>query len=233
MAKEDWIISAERFIAYFDIMGFKNMIKTGALNDLYLKFTNLINTNIKGNRRTRIAYYIYSDLIVVITKDSSQDSLKQLLEASIKITNDILSLGWGMSGSIAKGKVVYDNKQNIFLGQPVVDAYLMQEDIDFYGIVVCDSAVDEIKKYIEDAKSKKRTMHLGEILKEERLHFKSGYYSQYHLRWFDFLYNEHGPQHPYYIKKRSDDNTRQELQNMLQKTKGKARRYIENTLEIL
>lgn len=233
MAKEDWLTTSERFIAYFDIMGFKNMIKTGNLNDLYSKFSNLINTNIKGNRRTRIAYYIYSDLIVVITKDSSQDSLKQLLEASIKITNDIIGLEWGMSGSIAKGKVVYDSKKNIFLGQPVVDAYLTQEDVDFYGIVIHESAEEEVKKYILDAQSKDRTKHLGDLLKEERLHFKSGYYSQYHLRWFDYYYNEHGPQHPYYIKKRSDDQIKQKLYSMMQSTKGKSRRYIENTLDVI
>ena len=31
MEKKDWSTTAERFIAYFDIMGFKNMIKKGAI----------------------------------------------------------------------------------------------------------------------------------------------------------------------------------------------------------
>lgn len=233
MAKEEWLISAERFIAYFDIMGFKKMIKDGNLNDLYTKFSKLIETNISANRRSRIAYYIYSDLIVVITKDSSQDSLKQLLEASIKITNDIIDFDWGMSGSIAKGRVVYDNKKHIFLGQPVVDAFLMQEEVDFYGITICDSAVEDIKRYIADAEKKKITRHLCGLLKEERLHFKSGYYSQYHLRWFDYVYNPKGPSHPYYIKQRDDNHVVEKLQSMLHVTKGKAKRYIENTLDLL
>ena len=59
MAKQAWPATAERFIAYFDIMGFKNMIKTGKLSDLYDKFKTLINNNIKGNRRSRITYYVY------------------------------------------------------------------------------------------------------------------------------------------------------------------------------
>ena len=155
--KNTWSTTAERFIAYFDIMGFKSMIKTDKdkLLDLYNKFMTLIKTNIKGNRRSRITYYIYSDLIVVVTQDSSQDSLKQLLEASVKITNQILNLDWGVSGSIAKGKLVFDKQNQIFLGQPVVDAYLAQEDVEFYGIVICDSAVEEIKKYLSYVKSKR------------------------------------------------------------------------------
>ena len=233
MAKKEWTITAERFIAYFDIMGFKYMIKNGDLPDLYDKFSNLIKANIKGNRRSRISYYIYSDLIVVITQDGTQDSFKQLLEASIKITNGIINLDWGVSGSIAKGKLTFDKQKHIFLGQPVVDAYLAQEDVEFYGIVICDSAVGDVIKYLSDAKNKKITKHLGDLLKEERLHFKSGYYSQYHLRWFDYMYNEKGPTHPYYIKRTSEDQTKQKMQGMLQKTKGPARRYIENTMELL
>lgn len=33
--KNTWSTTAERFIAYFDIMGFKSMIKTDKLLDLY------------------------------------------------------------------------------------------------------------------------------------------------------------------------------------------------------
>ena len=236
MAKHEWPINAERFIAYFDIMGFKNMIKTGNgngnLTDLYNKFMTLIKTNIKGNRRTRITYYIYSDLIVVVTQDSSQDSLKQLLEAAVKITNQILNLDWGVSGSIAKGKLIFDKQNQILLVQPVVDAYLAQEDVEFYGIVICDSAVEEVKKYISDVKSKKITKHLSGLLKEDRLHFKTGYYSQYHLRWFDYEYNEKGPKHPYYIKKANGEQIKHKMITMLHSTKGKAKRYIENTMEL-
>lgn len=86
---------------------------------------------------------------------------------------------------------------------------------------------------MSDAKNKKITEHLSDLLKEERLHFKSGYYSQYHLRWFDYMYNEKGPTHPYYIKRTSEYQTKQKMQGMLQKTKGPARRYIENTMELL
>ena len=231
--KNTWSTTAERFISYFDIMGFKSMIKTDKLLDLYNKFMTLIKTNIKGNRRSRITYYIYSDLIVVVTQDSSQDSLKQLLEASVKITNQILNLDWGVSGSIAKGKLVFDKHNQIFLGQPVVDAYLAQEDVEFYGIVICDSAVDDVKKYLSDVKSKRITKHLVNLLKEERLHFKTGYYSQYHLCWFKYFYNEKGSTHPYYIRNTTDEHVKQKLEVMFQNTKGKARRYIENTIELL
>lgn len=235
MAKKNWTITTERFIAYFDIMGFKKMVsKEDDLKEIYNKFLQLIKTNIRGSRRSRITYYIYSDLIVVITQDGTQDSLKQLLEASVKITNEILKLEWGMSGSIAKGVMTYDGDNKIFLGKPVVDAYQTQEDVEFYGIVVCDSAVEDVKKYILDVKSKKLTKHLGELLKEERLHFKSGYYSQYHLCWYNYFYNDKGPTHPYYIKKQTDATIiKNLLHKIMESTTGKARRYIENTLELL
>lgn len=233
MEKKDWSKTSERFIAYFDIMGFKVMMKSDKLEDISKKFSDLIKANTYHNRRSRIDYYIYSDLIVVLTQDGTQDSLKQLLEASVKITNEIMDLNWGMSGSIAKGKVFYDRDKHIILGQPVVDAYLMQEDVEFYGIAVCDSAVEDVKKYIENAKTKKISEHLSGLLKEERIYFKSGHYSQYHLRWFDYKYNSVGPQHPYYIKKRDNKEIQSKLETMMSETKGRSKRYIENTLDIL
>lgn len=70
------------------------------------------------------------------------------------------------------------------------------------------------------------------MLKEDRLHFKTGYYSQYHLRWFDYEYNEKGPKHPYYIKKANGEQIKHKMITMLHSTKGKAKRYIENTMEL-
>ena len=92
---------------------------------------------------------------MVITQDGTQDSFKQLLEASIKITNGIINLDWGVSGSIAKGKLTFDKQNHIFLGQPVVDAYLAQEDVEFYGIVICDSAVGDVKNICQMLRIKK------------------------------------------------------------------------------
>lgn len=232
MAKKDWAKTTDRYIAYIDIMGFKKMVNDPEESKvLPSKFTQLIN-NIR-DRRSQIDYYIYSDLIVVITQDNSLLSLKKLLEVSIKITSEFLNLNWGMSGSISKGKVFYDRNNHIILGRPIVEAYLMQEDVEFYGIAICDSAIEDVKKYIEWADTRRGTRHLVNLLREERIHFKSGYYSQYHLRWFDYEYNSAGPQHPYYIKKRSDDSVKQKLQKMLQNTQGKSKRYIENTLDLI
>ena len=76
-------------------------------------------------------------------------------------------------------------------------------------------------------------MHLGDLLREERLHFKTGYYSQYHLCWFDYVYNERGSTHPYYIKRANTEDVKNKMKIMLHSTKGKARRYIENTIELL
>lgn len=218
-----------RYVAYFDIMGFKNMIKTNPADDIYTKFKDLLD-EIKRRLKTHkyLAYSAFSDLIVVITEDDSDKSFTQLSDAALILMQDtFFKYKWGMSGCIAKGKITYDKDRNIFLGQPIVDAYLTSEDIDYYGVIVHQSANEDVRKYIARKKKASKNSHLENLFKEERVYFKSGFYSEYHLRWFDFdSVKKYNPQE-------SCKLVISDLNDMLNNIHGRARRYIENTKDII
>lgn len=218
-----------RFVAYFDIMGFKNMIKINSTNDIYTKFKDLLDGIKKRfNTHKLLAYSAFSDLIVVITEDDSGQSFTQLSDAALILMQDtFFNYKWGMSGCIAKGEITYDKVRNIFLGQPIVDAYLTSEDIDYYGVIVHQSAHEDVRKYINRKRKAHKNSHLENLFKEERVYFKSGFYSEYHLRWFDFdRVKKYNPQE-------SSKLVISNLNDMLNKIHGRARRYIENTKDII
>lgn len=227
--EEEPIVTKRRFVAYFDIMGFKNMIKTKDTTDVYNQFKNLLD-EIKNELKTHkyLSYSAFSDLIVIITEDDSDKSFTQLADAALMMMRDtFFRYSWGMSGCIAKGVITYDEERNIFLGQPIVDAYLTSDELDYYGVVVHNSAYEDVTKYIARKNKNKRASHLENLFKDERLYFKSGFYSEFHLRWFDFdLKKIYDPQnvHKEILKR---------LKDMSNAIHGKARRYIENTQDII
>ena len=218
-----------RFVAYFDIMGFKNMIRTKPTDSIYGQFRDLLD-DIQNKLKTHklLAYSAFSDLIVVITDDDTSKAFTQLADAALMLMQGTFTrYGWGMSGCIAKGEITYDKNRNIFIGQPIVDAYLLSEDIDYYGVAVHKSAHDDVRKYITRKKREKKNSHLEFLFKEERIYFKNGFYSEYHLRWFDFdLVKKYDPQRTHKLIFKT-------LDNILKDIHGKARRYIENTKDVI
>lgn len=226
---KDLFNTRNRFVAYFDIMGFKSKLRKYSIDEIYEQFKDLLD-GIQNKLKTHklLAYSAFSDLIVVITEDDSDKSFTQLADAALMLMQDtFFRYKWGMSGSIARGEVTYDKERNIFIGQPIVDAYLISEDIDFYGVVIHESANNDVKKYISRKKKQYKNSHLEYLFKEERIYFKSGLYSEFHLRWFDFdlvkIYN------PPKIHELICSN----LDGMLNEIHGKARRYIENTKDVI
>lgn len=218
-----------RFVAYFDIMGFKNMIRKNPTDDIYNQFKDLLDgIKIKLKTHKLLAYSAFSDLIVVITEDDSDRAFTQLADAALMLMQDtFFRYKWGMSGCIARGDVTYDKERNIFIGQPIVDAYLISEDIDYYGVVIHESAYSDVQKYVTRKRKQYKNSHLEYLFKEERIYFKSGFYSEYHLRWFDFdLVKKFNPQ-------KTHELICSNLKGMLNGIHGRARRYIENTMDVI
>lgn len=226
----NWSITCERYVAYFDIMGFKAMIaKDKGTKELYSGFKKLIDgINKRLKKYTNITISVFSDLIVIITKDKEPRSFAQLADASLMLIQDVLkNEHWGLNGCISAGVISYDENRNIFLGQPIVDAYLTTEDVEFYGVVIHDTAEDAVNKYIQSKKEEGNNSHLENLFVEQRIHFKSGFYSQFHMRWFDFddvkMYNP-DKCNSSYIKLLKDIETT---------THGRGKRYIEYTIDAI
>ena len=40
-----------------------------------------------------------------------------------------------LKGAVAYGDIVVDEEQNLFCGQPIIDAYMLEEDLQYMGVV--------------------------------------------------------------------------------------------------
>lgn len=60
-----------------------------------------------------------------------------------------LECGFALKGSIAKGNLTFDVDNGLVFGQSIVDAYLLEEEIKFYGIVLHHTVEQDIEDFIK------------------------------------------------------------------------------------
>lgn len=175
--ESDWAITANRYVAYFDIMGFKDMVLRISHDEVY-KMMKKIDENIKekasinwkGQTSKIIKTTNYSDSIIIYSKDDTKISLSSFICTVSAFTNDLLTEGIPHRGAVAFGKMTLDDVNSIFFGQPLIDAYLLQEELEFYGVIAHATIENEIEEKHKTDKIPFMRNYLCNLKKGNSLH---------------------------------------------------------------
>jgi hypothetical protein len=148
-----WDVTAPRYVGFFDIMGFRQLVKRHnddheVLHGMMREFHNIsiraqeMHPHGGGKLHpaldhpgSQLRVVAFSDAILALTRDASATSSLLIQLVSQMFFLHALRLGTALRGAIARGTVTADFERSIFFGQPVVDAYLLEEDQAWYGIV--------------------------------------------------------------------------------------------------
>lgn len=153
-----WEITTERFVAFIDIMGFKDMVARRPHKEIYemmkkiaegKSFAETVSWTEVQVEEGFVKMTTYSDSIMVYSKDSSLNSMNSLISAVSSLTFDLFMASVPHKGSIAYGKMTFDTDNSIFFGQPLIDAYHLQEELNFYGIIchaTAEMKIEELRK---------------------------------------------------------------------------------------
>ena len=169
--------TAHRFVAFLDIMGFKERVARtdhSCLLAQLTKFNKDVTSYIGKYQNTEIQLAQFSDSIVLFSNDATQNSLKTLAEVSRGIMQTAIKLQIPIKGAIAQGQITCDIPKQLFFGQALIDAYLLEENIHYYGILVHHTAENSV-------------MGLGDednLFKDIKAPLKSGRISHYELSWY-------------------------------------------------
>ena len=156
--KMDNIQSNNRYVAHFDMLGFKSAIARnfdeawGALRDLRASMDKILGMAI-GSMSTdkviadRIRAFIFSDSILIFTLSNKPEDLKAILILSSELFSGSLASCVPLRGGISLGKFYFDLEKHLFCGVPFVQAYEIAERAQWSGIVVHDSVA---KNYFDD-----------------------------------------------------------------------------------
>lgn len=213
----DWLVTTERYVVFLDIMGFKEMVIRNTHNDIYLKLKDISEMgSFIGEVIKEVFVTIFSDSIVLFSKDNSEKSYREITKAALVLLAKSIKLGLGIKGGLAKGVITVDRNRQIYFGQPLIDAYLLEEDLNYYGLVVHHSAENDIKEY--------KTIHSNSYYLKCKTYFKSSQIIHYNLDWF-CAYGED--------RKKSTEELNKYLDNIAMSVSGNPRKYIDNTFDMM
>lgn len=134
------------YVAFVDVLGFKNIIQNGSCEEIYSIFEDL---SITGRMRfmynedevialNDVRYMIMSDSIVMYIESSITDSLFALLYKCQRLQKELLdrSIPIFLRGGISKGELFVDEEKHIIFGKALTSAYLMENGLAKYPRII-------------------------------------------------------------------------------------------------
>lgn len=194
--------SRNRYVVFLDIMGFKERVARNThaklckeLSEFNRQITDIVNAKPKklknilsgqeanseevtkesSEEANGIILAQFSDSIVLFTQNDSSESLETIAKAAGDIVRKALTREEPIpiKGALAQGEITCDVPKQLFFGQALIDAYLLEEDVQYYGIVVHHTA----EKSVIALKSP--------LFEDKSLPLKSGNIAHYELVWYN------------------------------------------------
>lgn len=232
--KTIWKTTDNRFVAFIDILGFKDLVNKRTHTELYEQL-NIISKTKKFledasvdqktlQRYNDVGVYIvtFSDSIVLFSKNDSFHNFIYFLISVRWLFAKTIEGNIPLKGAIAYGEISLNKSEQIYFGQAIIDAYLMQEDVNYMGVVAHNS-VDNYLNTIKKSVNLKET-ELDNLLFEDKTPLKCGSLIHYNLNWFKKA-----------VVKESKDLKEKRIIELINNfkfnTSGSPRKYIDNTNE--
>lgn len=136
----------ERYVAYVDVMGFKDLVNSDKVENLEMYFSKIMEVLEKINKdKEKIDSFLISDSIILIA-DETVEGLKQLLTAIKRIQFGLLWKKILIRGAVSFGQVYYDKEKNIIVGKGFIRAYLLEQDAVYPRVIIDPYIIGKIGK---------------------------------------------------------------------------------------
>ena len=222
---QEWKVDCNRYVGFMDVMGFKDMVvrksheevgrmlhQMSFMKDILQKVivSPLKKIDKKFEREERVKSVTFSDSVLFVTKDDSLSDLLVLSSVLEIFQEAAIQRGAPTKGAISFGRLTADFEKSIFYGQPLIDAYLLQDQLNYYGIIVDNEAETRIidslrRKQVEESLIKGHFYKLATPL-------KSGKVQHYNVRLSNL--------------------EEEQIEDMYKTVSGGVRKYVDNTIEI-
>ena len=243
MKKLEWEDVAERFVLYLDIGGFKDRVQSEKnIVELYNKLKSFrskdkkLNPLLDGGGNSKKCFMKmaqFSDTIMVVSASNKLEDLNRITKAAVILMQIALETKFAIRGVVACGEMVFDEENQLFFGQPLVDAYLLEQQMCHYGIIFHHTAEEIVKKAVKEMRAKGRVIVVK--LKNDKecyipiddclIQLKSGKSKHYQVLWHKM------------DKELKQGNISKEalgwLENLRTTVSGYPRAYLDNTVEFI
>lgn len=218
MVKEytKWKNTCKRFVAFLDIMGFKELVLRNSHEDVYKTLKSFrdsideVEQSAITNEKNTVKVIIFSDSIILVSVDDLAESANDMLFHVSAVFFKAFEQGIPMKGAIAYGEQTADFDNSLHFGGPLIDAYELQDELLLYGVVLHHTMEKRLieLEMIENCK--------GADIFKYPVPMKSGEINHYLVSW------------DWFEKKEEAVKTVSAFYNNVS---GNPRKYIDNTLD--
>jgi len=137
----------KRWFGYFDLLGAKNLIESDDFINIFLTYSEAVTTfrEIRSCRQ-KVCHFCFSDSFIVYADDDSKGSFWAIQGVSSQFCHDLLTAEIPVRGAISCDDFYADNANHFFFGRAQVEAYEYAEAQDWVGLILCPSAIDQLKR---------------------------------------------------------------------------------------
>ena len=231
--KVNWKTTSNRFVIFLDILGFKEFVLRSSHLEVYDRMEKLYKSLTIFNKYSKNDIHIttFSDSIFIFTKDDNAFTLVWVLTLLSNFLEDTIKNGIPIKGAIAHGIITVNKSKNIYCGQPIIDAFLLEEDLNYMGVVAHHSIDRYIcnfqKKTSKNENNRDELMmfilmlkEINKILIEVQTPLKSGKFEHKNISYF--------------VGKISPFKEMAKIIDVFkQSSSGNVRKYIDNTKQVL
>lgn len=147
---------AKRFVLFFDILGFKDLVLNSNHNIILSKLEALNNASeflksyLKAGRgevfeKNQTQSITFSDSIVFFSKGNSYLDARKILFDAFAIMRSALIYKIPIKGAVSYGYITVDLKKNLFFGRPIIEAFLLHEELKLMSVILDHNAENKIK----------------------------------------------------------------------------------------
>jgi hypothetical protein len=148
--KTIWDETTIRYVAFLDIMGFSDLVYRSehlVVKEKMTKLSTLVKDIIQNKGKDELKSVIFSDSILIISKNSTKESLDGILFTLQNFFVHCLVNKIPLKGSVSKGLFTANFESSLFFGQPIIDAFKLQEELQMYGVILDHNTEEDISKY--------------------------------------------------------------------------------------
>lgn len=132
--KDSKITNGTCWLAYFDILGFSNMVDSFPVEFVLEKYKEALKEGKKYNVNCKFKFF--SDSFIFYTENDSQDSFLGISATSELFFQEMFLGKIPMRGCLNIGQFYADEKIGIFFGRALIDAYKASEGQNWIGFIL-------------------------------------------------------------------------------------------------
>lgn len=156
-------------IALCDILGFSDLVKSNPLDGVVDKvlgwFRQALHFSINKNgwpesvptfdeinKNSKIGLAWFSDTILLFTREDTDENLQELLQTVEWLLFGTMYYTTRIRAGIAYGDAFIDTKNAMYVGVPIVEAYQLEQQQQWSGAALSESAYDRIPEFARNGR---------------------------------------------------------------------------------